>query len=150
MANSKKQKGYGWEKDLVNKLNKELPGTFKRIPGSGSFGTVLKEGLLTGDVVGKVDNIPNTFRIECKVGYGSAKSLRMQKEWLDKIKKEAESTYSIPALACKFSGAMLGVKQFIVLDIDTFILLVRMLSEAKDERMGTDTVNISKEFRDSS
>lgn len=128
--NKSKQKGYNFEHDLVEKLNKLLPGKFKRIPASGSMGTYLDEGLLMGDVVGSVDNIPNTFRMECKARSG-ATQFTIKKEWLDKIKQEADSTYSIPVLACKFIGAREGIKQFIALDIDTFILLIKMLSEAK-------------------
>ncbi len=134
MVNSKKVKGSKWEADLVQILNKNLNGVFKRVPGSGAMGTSLNEGLLTGDVVGKMENISKTFRIECKVGYGGATQFTLKKEWLDKIKKEADSTYSYPFLAGKFSGALTGVKQFIVLDIDTFLEIIELLDKSREAK----------------
>lgn len=127
MVNKNKQKGSNWERQLVDELNCNLPGNFKRVPGSGAFGTALSEGVLTGDVIGRVDGIPKQFRIECKTGYGGGTQLTVKKEWIDKIKAEAENTFAFPVLFCKFSGARSGVKQFAIIDFDTFIeMLLKM------------------------
>lgn len=134
--NKNKQKGSAWERELVDELNKELEGTFKRVPASGAMGTSLGEGLLMGDIVGQVEGLVKKLRIECKTGYGGSTQLTIKKEWLDKIKSEAESTFSIPALACKFSGARAGVKRFVVLDIDTFIFLLNEIQRLGEERSG--------------
>jgi Holliday junction resolvase len=129
VVNKNKQKGSRWEKELVELLNENLPGLFKKVPGSGALGTQLGENLLTADVVGKVDNIPNQFKIECKVGYGGSTQLTIKKEWLDKVKKEADASFSIPVLAGKFSGSRLGVRHFVVLDLETFIDIVQNWSK---------------------
>jgi len=123
MTTSVKRKGTQWERDFVNLINEEIKGAnAKRIAGSGSIGTALREPLLQGDIKATFKGFSNNFRIEAKVGYGGNKQLTVKKEWLDKIKEEAGNSYSIPALACKFSGAKKvdGVQYMIVLDFDTF------------------------------
>lgn len=134
MVNKNKIKGSAWERDLVDYLNKHLDGTFKRVPGSGAMGTSLGEGLLMADVVGTVKGLAKKLRIECKTGYGGSTQMAVKKEWLDKVKTEAESTYSIPLLAGKFSGARTGVKQFIVLDIETFVYLLDEITRLSEEK----------------
>lgn len=130
MVNKAKIKGSAWERDLVEKLNEIISNSdWKRIPSSGAMGTSLGEPLLTGDVKGVVHGFPKPFKAECKVGYGGDKQFTIKKEWLDKIKQEANNSYSIPFLAGKFSDARSGVKQFIVLDIDTFAYLLNLISE---------------------
>jgi len=71
-------------------------------------------------------------RIECKVGYGGNTQLTVKKEWIDKIKKEAENSYSYPMLACKFLGARKseGVKYFVILDFDTFVDIINYVGKA--------------------
>lgn len=129
MVNKNKRKGSDWERKLVEILNENLQGTFKRIPGSGAIGTLLDEGRLTGDVVGKVKGLSKELRIECKTGYGGSKQLTIQKEWLDKIGEEAENTFAIPLLIGKFSGAKTGVKDFVVVDLDVFIDLLNVITK---------------------
>jgi hypothetical protein len=123
MVNRQKVKGTAWENDLVKILNSNIRNIkAKRVAGSGALGTMLGESLLMGDVVLEGDFLPKKIRIEAKVGYGGAKQLTVQKEWLDKINEEAKASYSIPMLACKFSGARAkdGVQYFVALDINTF------------------------------
>ena len=138
MTTKQKRKGSTWEHDVVQLLNKEMKDSlWKRVPGSGSMGTTLGEGSLTGDVVG-ITCLPKKFRGECKVGYDKSttkedKSQRVQKLWLDKIKKEALSTYSIPILFGKFNNVHTGVKSFAILDIEDFIELINEYGELKKE-----------------
>ena len=121
MVNKQKVKGVLWERELVNLLQNEIKGSkVKRIAGSGAIGSILNEPLLQGDVVAEFPGFTKKFRLEAKTGYGGAKQLTVKKEWLDKISEEARSSYSIPVLSCKFSGARSGVKYFFVLDFDTF------------------------------
>ncbi len=137
MTNKNKIKGSAWEHDVVVLLNQSIDGAnFRRIPGSGAIGTSLSEPLLTGDVSGSVDDFPKKFRVECKVGYNSStdkevKQFTLKKEWLDKIAMEAKQSFSIPFLAGKFSGARSGAKNFIVMDLDTFVWLINEYTELK-------------------
>jgi Holliday junction resolvase len=134
MVLNSKRKGSQFERDAVKLLNNKIKNSiWKRIPTSGSIGTRLNISSLTGDITGEVSGIPKKFKLEAKVGYGGATQLSIKKEWLDKIMEEAKSTYSIPGLICKFSGARSGVQEFIVLDIDTFSNLIAEMSELYEE-----------------
>lgn len=133
MVNKNKRKGDDWERQFVDIINSSGLGDAKRVPASGAMGTSLGEPLLTGDVRVEFTNFPRKFRVECKTGYGGATQLAVKKEWLDKIKEEASGSWSLPLLACKFSGARDGVKKFVVLDIDTFLYLMTHIFELKKE-----------------
>ena len=135
MVNSK-NKGSGYERDLVKHLNEKVnAGNFKRIPGSGAIGTNMGESMLTGDITGKVSGLPKPLKIEAKVGYGGEKQLAFKREWLNKIMQEAQLNYSMPVVICKFSGARRadGVQEFVALDIDTFIYLLNLISDLDEE-----------------
>lgn len=135
MVNSK-NKGSNFERDVVKLLNAKLKrGTFKRIPGSGAIGTQINEPILYGDITGKVTGIPQTIKIECKVGYGGEKQLTLKREWLNKIIEEASKDFSLPVLIGKFSGARKtdGVQEFVVLDLDTFIWILNLISDLQHE-----------------
>lgn len=134
-----KQKGNTFEHDVVEILNSKLSnGNFRRIPGSGAIGTSMEEPLLTGDVSGKIDGTTLKFKIECKVGYNTStdkevKQFTMKKLWIDKIITEAKNALAIPLLIGKFSGSRKGVKEFVVLDIETFCALVNEISRLQKE-----------------
>lgn len=122
MVNKQKRKGTDWERKLAKVFNKKLTDAeFKRVPGSGALGTIMNESRLSGDVKGKVPFLSKEFTVEAKTGYGGSKQHVVKKEWLDKIREEAEASYSIPMVACKFSNARTGAKHFVVLDFDAFI-----------------------------
>ena len=87
----------------------------------------MNESRLAGDVRGEVPFLNKEIVIECKTGYGGSKQHVVKKEWLDKVREEAEGAYAIPMLACKFSNARAGVKHFVCLDFDAF---VEILEEA--------------------
>ena len=130
MSNPKKIKGTAWENLLADLLNEKIDGAkAKRIPGSGAIGTIVKEPFLQGDVRANFEGFGRPFKFEAKVGYGGSKQLTVKKEWLDKIIEEASNDYSIPALACKFSGARKkdGVQYFIILDFDTFCDIMNII-----------------------
>lgn len=137
--NKQKVKGTAFENLLTDLLSKHIDKSeWKRVPGSGAMGTVMGEPILTGDVRGKVESIPQNFKIECKVGYNSSKNkavkqFTLKKEWLDKIGEEAKADYSIPVLFGKFLGAMSGTKVFAVMDIEIFIWLINYITELKEE-----------------
>lgn len=131
MVNKSKQKGTRWENDLVDLLNENLVmAKAKRIPGSGALGTIIEEPILQGDIRVIVEGLPRDFRMEAKVGYGGKKQLTVQREWFNKIKREADNSYSLPAVACKFLGARKvdGIQHFIALDLDTFCFLLNHIS----------------------
>ena len=139
MSNPQKIKGSNFERLTVDLLNELVKNSeWKRIPGSGALGTSLGEPLLTADVVGKVNSIPKKFKVECKVGYNSSsdkevKQFTLKKEWLDKVKKEADSSFSTPFLMGKFSGAREGVKVFAVLDVEDFAALLNHITKLQEE-----------------
>ena len=116
------RKGSNWEREVAKKLTKNIEeGEFKRIPGSGAFGTRIDEPRLSSDVLGEVKFLPKKLRFEAKTGYGGHKQMTVKREWLEGVREESDQTYSIPALACKFSNARSGVKNFFVLDFDAFV-----------------------------
>jgi hypothetical protein len=131
-----KVKGSAFERQAVELLNLNLKGgTFRKIAGSGAIGTSMDEPLLTGDITGKIDGFPLRLKGECKVGYGGAKSLTLQKEWIDKIKREAVALHAFPFLMCKFSGAKKadGVQEFVVLDLEEFVYIFNFITDLKLE-----------------
>jgi hypothetical protein len=136
MVNKQKQKGSQWEALFVDLITENIKGSkAKRIAASGAMGTALNEPLLTGDVLIEFKSFPKKFRAEAKVGYGGATQLTVKKEWLDKIKQEADNSYSIPILVCKFSGARRkdGVQYFVSFDLDTFIYIINYIEDLKQE-----------------
>lgn len=130
MVNKQKRKGTAWEKELVDRLNQISGVKAKRVAGSGALGTQLDEPSLMSDVKATFSCLPKGVRIECKTGYGGASSLTLQREWLEKVKLEAEKTYSYPMLAAKFSGARGSIKHFIVIDLETFAEIMESLNES--------------------
>ncbi len=135
MVNKNKIKGSSWERDFVKLLEENLNGKFKRIPGSGAIGTFLHEPLLTSDIIARFDGLDREIRFDAKVGYGGATQMTIKKEWLDKIRMEAENTYSLPALACKFSGARKadGVQYFVAIDFQVFCDIINKIESLKKE-----------------
>jgi hypothetical protein len=130
MGNKAKRKGSQWERDACKILEELIPSSsWRRIAGSGAIGTIMNEPLLSADVVGKIESIPRPFRAEAKVGYGGAKQLTVKREWFEKIKEEAEGTWAIPLLLCKFSGARGDSKHFVAMDFEAFALLIDLVSK---------------------
>jgi hypothetical protein len=133
MTNPMKRKGSDFERQAVETLNSIVKESeWKRIPGSGAIGTTLSEPLLTSDIVGKVKSIPRKFKVECKVGYGGATQLTLKKEWLDKVKMEADATYSIPIMMGKFSGSRGGVQIFVAMDVETFASILNHITNLQE------------------
>lgn len=136
--NKSKIKGSKWETQVAEELTKLVHNSeFRRVPGSGAMGTALGEPLLSGDISGKIKNFYKRFRGEAKAGYNHStgkevKQFTIKKEWLDKIQEEANNNYSIPFLACKFDNARVGVKHFIVLDINDFAELINKITSLQE------------------
>lgn len=137
MVNRQKKKGTNWENLFLELVKENIPMTTsaKRVIGSGALGTNLNEPLLKGDFVLEFYGYPRKFRGEAKVGYGGATQLTVKREWLNKIKEEAEGTYSVPMVACKFSGAKssAGAQYFIIFDFDTFCGIINYINDLKKE-----------------
>lgn len=139
MSNPQKIKGSQFERDAAEILNNLVrKSLWKRVAGSGALGTIMHEPGLSSDVKGKVESIPQEFKIECKVGYnnskdGGVKQFTLKKEWLDKIRMEADQSYSIPMFMGKFLGAREGVKVFVVLDVEVFADLLNNITELSEE-----------------
>lgn len=134
MTSMQKRKGSQWERDLAELLTRLIrKSLFKRVAGSGAIGTIMAEPTLSSDVKGKVESIPQEFKVECKVGYGGATQLTVKKEWFDKVREEAARSYGIPFVACKFSGAREGTRYFIAMDVDVFADLVNRITELHED-----------------
>jgi hypothetical protein len=136
MPSPQKRKGSDWERQATDILNANIKrGKFRKIPGSGAIGTIVGEPMLTSDIRGQVESFEKEFKIECKVGYGSATQFTMKKLWLDKVKEEAAGSYGIPLLMGKFSGAREGVRSFVVMDMDTFCELINKVTELWEDQL---------------
>lgn len=130
MPSYSKRKGAEFEREAVQMLTDLLPGSkWKRIPTSGAIGTSMQIPLLFSDLIGEVPGIPRKFRVEAKAGYGGSKQFTLMKEWLDKIYREASSTYSIPFLIGKFSGARDVNRVFVTMDVGIFALLLNVITD---------------------
>lgn len=148
MAFKNKRKGNDFERLAVDILNELIRDSeWKRIPGSGALGTALGEPLLTSDIVGKVKHIPKRFKVEAKVGYGGEKMFTLKKEWLDKIRMEADASFSTPVLIGKFSGARQGVKVFTVMDVEIFAALINHISKLQEQlhNLGMPTIKVEND-----
>lgn len=136
MPSPQKRKGSDWERQATDILNANIKRSkFRKIPGSGAIGTIVGEPMLTSDIRGQVESFTKEFKIECKVGYGSATQFTMKKLWLDKVKEEAAGSYGIPLLMGKFSGAREGVRSFVVMDMDTFCELINKVTELWEDQL---------------
>jgi Holliday junction resolvase len=125
MTNTQKRKGTDFERSLVKSLNQKVKGgSFRRVPGSGAFGTILNDPHLMGDITGRVRGINHVFFGEAKVGYGDSTKFSFQREWLEKIDKEASKRLGISFLACRFSNSRGSVQVFIVMSPKMFEKLV--------------------------
>lgn len=134
MVNKQKRKGTDWERKAAKVLNRKLSNAeFKRVPGSGALGTIMDESRLSGDIKGKIPFLEKRITMEAKTGYGGHKQLTLKRKWLNKIRKEAEASYSIPMLICKFAGARTGAKHFVVLDIDAFVEVINEANKLYDD-----------------
>jgi Holliday junction resolvase len=134
MTGAAKRKGNQWERDLAEIFNKLIKkSNWKRVAGSGALGTIMFEPTLSADVKGKVESIPQEFKVECKVGYGGSTQLALKKVWIDKIREEAARSYGIPILACKFSGAREGTKYFVAMDVEVFADLINRITELHED-----------------
>jgi len=132
MVNKNKIKGSNWERKAAEELNKKFPDTWRRIPLSGALGTTLDIPSLQGDVSGNYLFLPFKFYGEAKVGYGGA-SMTIQKEWFDKIKKEAENNYAKPVVLLKFEKSNSGVRHVIAMDFETWDDIMLHIQSLRDE-----------------
>ncbi len=136
MVNSK-DKGARWERDAVAILNHEYEHTWKKVPGSGALGTILSIDELKADLVGRYYFLPFTFRGEAKTGYGGAKQLAVKREWLEKVRGQAEGAFlpEVPILIAKFSGSRSEVRYFTILDFDAFHDVLEAAEELYNENI---------------
>lgn len=139
MTSKQKIKGSNFEREIAEVLSGKIKGgKFRRIPSSGSIGTIMGESNLTGDISGEVKSFPKKLKGECKVGYsnnkaGEAKSISLKKEWIDKIRAEAKLNYSFPFFAGKFENVREGTKYFIALDVEEFAYILNLIHDLQEE-----------------
>lgn len=134
MTNKQKIKGTTFERSAVEILKALIrKSNWRRIPGSGALGTSLNEPTLTGDIFGRVESFPKPFKVEAKVGYGGKTQFSLKKEWLDKIREEASSSFSFPFLIGKFLGVRSGTQIFVVMDVEDFAAILNRITDLDDE-----------------
>jgi Holliday junction resolvase len=133
LTSKSKAKGSTYEAEVVKLLNdKVIGGNFKRVAGSGAWGLRMDCPELLSDVRGFVENTPLKFKIEAKARTGTTQ-LAVKKEWIDKVIGEAKTDYSLPLLFCKYIGARSGIRGFVAMDYDTFIHILNLYVETKQE-----------------
>ena len=132
-----KDKGSRWERDAVKILNDSYYGTWKRVPGSGAFGTILEIDELRGDLAGNYYFLPFIFRGEAKTGYGGATQIAVKRKWFEKIREEAESGLvdEVPLLICKFSGSRSDMRYFISMDFEALGTFLDAVEELYQENI---------------
>lgn len=137
MPINSKDKGARWERDAVELLNALYPETWRKIPGSGAFGAIMGIPELRGDLVGRYYFMPISFRVDAKTGYGGATQLTVKREWLEKIREEAEALdqYEIPCLVCKFSGSRTPIKHFFVFDMEAYHDIIEVIEDLYSENI---------------
>jgi len=96
----------------------------KRIPMSGSIGTVHGIDKLAGDAIWKLPWLNSNINIESKHGYGDknkeVKSIRVQREWFEKHLGQAKALNFYPAFAMKFKFTHEdGLSKFILIPFPT-------------------------------
>lgn len=134
-----KRKGDTAEREICEYLNENLiSGNARKNPGSGSIGTTVHEPILTGDLNIEIYGFPKKLKAECKSGYShktdaAAKSLALEKRWLDKIREEAEANYRMPIFFGKFDSVRSGTKFFVALDIVEFVALANHVTKLQKE-----------------
>jgi hypothetical protein len=130
MPNPNKDKGTRWERQAKELLNERFPGTWNRIVGSGSVGSIMGIPALKGDLYGIYEFFPKRFLAECKVGYGG-QQMTVKKEWFDKVKKEAQETFSLPVVLLKFDYSRSGTRYIICMDFDVWNLIMEELEDCQ-------------------
>ena len=101
-----RDKGNRFEREAVHEL--EEFANARRVPGSGSIGTNLGLSTLTGDVHLKYPWFSKSFKCECKTGYGTPNQMQFKREWVTKVREEANANNNYPAVLLKFSGVTFG------------------------------------------
>ena len=130
MTVNQKRKGHDWERDAAKLLQSLINDShWKRVAGSGAIGTIMNEPLLFSDVTGTVPGLSKSFRVDAKVGYGGHKQMALKREWIEKIREEAEGANGYPMIIGKFSGARGKSRQFVALDVDTFADIMNEIGE---------------------
>lgn len=130
MTVNQKRKGHDWERDAAHLLEAMIEGShWKRVAGSGAIGTIMNEPLLFSDITGTIPGLSKAFRVDAKVGYGGHKQMALKREWLEKIRMEAEGINSYPMVVGKFSGARGISRQFVVLDMKAFSEIMNEITE---------------------
>lgn len=134
MVNKNKRKGTRWERELASELE-EHASKSRRIPGSGALGTTLVDPRLTGDVFLTYEWLNKPIKVEAKYGYGTSKSMRIQREWMEKICEESEANNSLPMVAIKFRDVTTGHKsaKWICFSLEDWNNLAEYLNELFDD-----------------
>ena len=125
MGNRSKRAGDRWEREA-----RDLLGAEKQ-PSSGAFGTQHNDASLTGDLIRYYPWWFKKIHIECKYGYGTSKSMRIQRDWFVKVREEAELCNRYPAVAIKFrdvTGGDIESAKVICFNIDTWIQMMEEIS----------------------
>ena len=129
MGRSSSQKGKRWEAEAAKQLTQGC-GSWRRTPGSGAFGTLTGDASITGDLIGRYPWWKD-FKAEAKYGYGGATQMAVKRQWIFKIREEAERGQMYPCMLLKFKGVTSGdpSAKLIAFDLETWLKMMRELGE---------------------
>lgn len=135
MGRAPKRKGSRWERDVVKLLHDKGGGIWKRIPGSGAMGHFFNDASLNSDVTGKYPWLRKIIRGECKTGYGTSRSLSLKRDWIVKVREEAEEARGYPCLLLKFSDVRDNpdTAKLICFNLDVWIDIVTEVNDLYEE-----------------
>ena len=130
MGRGAKRKGTRWENEAA-KILSVASGIWKRIPGSGAMGHFLKDANYNSDITGEYPWWRKKFRGECKYGYGTSKSMSVKREWITKIREEAEEARGYPCLLIKFKDVRddPDTSKLLCFNFDTWLLLMQEIDD---------------------
>jgi hypothetical protein len=130
MGRSPGRSGKRWEREAARELTTGC-GSWKRMPGSGSFGTAIGDASITGDLLGRYPWWKD-LKAEAKFGYGTSKKMNLKREWLVKIREQASRSRQYPCLLLKFKGVTGGdleSAKLIAFDLETWKKMMEQLGD---------------------
>lgn len=127
-----KDSGTYFERQAAKYFNNEVCHA-KRIAGSGAFGKLSRDPTMLGDVEISFRVLREPILADCKFGYSRGKqSLRLEKEWFDKIAEEAALTRRYPAVLVRFKGQQGENAKIIAFTWQTFKQMMSDLTKTFD------------------
>lgn len=130
MGRGIRDKGNRWERLCAKKLSKKF-GKWRRMPGSGAYGTLLGDASIACDLKGEYPWW-NQLSGEAKYGYGSSKQMTIKREWMQKIREVAKRSNAHACVLLKFKDVRAGdiaSSEWICFDFETWNNMMKDLDD---------------------